>query len=116
VEIFFGRQIDASAWMSKKKGTGDQTVHRTFRFSLKLVWLRELFSNLSEDSTPVQIDQYTRTFVMEIFGTILFPDSSSIEVHAMYLQFLTDLEHPSIYNWGAVVLAYLYRNFSHCSV
>jgi Plant mobile domain len=30
----------------------------------------------------------------------------------MYLQFLTDLEHPPTYNWGATVLAYLYRTLS----
>jgi hypothetical protein len=49
---------------------------------------------------------------MEMFGTILFPDSSSVGVLAMYLQFLTDLEHSPRYNWGAVVLAYLYQNLS----
>jgi Plant mobile domain len=47
---------------------------------------------------------------MEMFGTVLFPNSSSIGVSVMYLQFLTDLEHPLICNWGAVVLAYLYHN------
>jgi hypothetical protein len=78
VEASFERQIDASAWMSKKKGTGDQIVYQTSRFSLKLSWLRENFLNLPEDATPAQIDQYTRAFVMEIFGTILFSDSSSI--------------------------------------
>jgi Plant mobile domain len=49
---------------------------------------------------------------MELFGTVLFPDSSSIGVLAMYLRFLTDLEHPSTYNWGAAVLAYLYHTLS----
>jgi hypothetical protein len=49
---------------------------------------------------------------MEMFRMILFPDSSLVGVLAMYLQFLTDLEHPPRYNWGPVVLAYLYRNLS----
>jgi Plant mobile domain len=87
-------------------------VFQTFRFSLKLSWLREHFSNLPEDAMPAQIDQYTRVFLMEIFETILFLNSSSIRVLAMYLQFLTDLEHPPIYNWGATMLAYLYHNLS----
>jgi Plant mobile domain len=30
----------------------------------------------------------------------------------MHMQFLTNLEHQLIYNWGAAVLAYLYRNLS----
>jgi Plant mobile domain len=54
VEASFGRHIDASTWMSKKLGTGDQMLY-TSNFSLKLSWLREHFSNLSEDATPVQI-------------------------------------------------------------
>jgi hypothetical protein len=61
VETSFGRHIDASAWISKRRGIGDQTVY-TFSFSLKLSWLREHFSNLPEDATPAQIDQYTRDF------------------------------------------------------
>jgi hypothetical protein len=60
-EAFFGRHIDASAWMSKRRGTGDQTVY-TFSFSLKLSWLWEHFSILPEDATPAQIDQYMRAF------------------------------------------------------
>jgi hypothetical protein len=48
VKAFFERHIDASAWMSKKRGTGDQKVY-TFSFSLKLSWLREHFSNLPKD-------------------------------------------------------------------
>jgi hypothetical protein len=83
VEASFGRYIDASAWMSKKRGTEDQTMY-TFSFSLKLSWLREHFSNLSEDATSVQIDQYTRAFVMEMFGTTLFPDGSSVGRHYVF--------------------------------
>jgi Plant mobile domain len=111
IKVSFGKYIDASAWITKGRGTRDQTVY-TSRFSLKLSWLWEHFLNLSEDATPAQIDQYTRVFVMEMFGTILFPDSSSVGVPVVYLQFLTDLEHPPRYNWGAAVLAYLYRNLS----
>jgi hypothetical protein len=61
MEASFRRHIDASAWMSKRRGTGDQILY-TFNFSLKLSWLREHFSNLSEDATLAQIDQYTRDF------------------------------------------------------
>jgi hypothetical protein len=55
MEVSFERHIDASTWMSKRRGTRDQTVY-TSRFSLKLSWLREHFSNLSEDATPAHID------------------------------------------------------------
>lgn len=49
---------------------------------------------------------------MDMFNTVLFFDMSGNGVPAMYLQLLIDLEHPCPYNWGAVVLAYLYCNLS----
>jgi Plant mobile domain len=49
---------------------------------------------------------------MDLFGGLLFGDSTWTEVPAMYMQFLMDLEHPQWYNWGAAVLALLYRNLS----
>jgi Plant mobile domain len=85
VKASFGRQINSSAWVSKKQGTRDQAVYKPFNFNLKLSWLREQFSDLPEDATPAQIDQYTRAFVMEMFGIVLFLDSSSTGVPAMYL-------------------------------
>jgi hypothetical protein len=56
MEASFGRQIDAFTWVSKKKGTGVQAMYKHFNFSLKLSWLQEQYSDLSEDTTAAQID------------------------------------------------------------
>jgi hypothetical protein len=47
--------------VSKKQGTGDQAVYKPSNFSLKLSWLWEQFSDLPEDATSAQIDQFTKT-------------------------------------------------------
>ena len=42
----------------------------------------------------------------------MFLDQSSDGVFIFFLQFLEDLENPRKYNWGAAVLAVLYRELS----
>jgi len=44
---------------------------------------------------------------------ILLPNTLTSKVHLMYLLFLTNLTHVSIYNWGSIVLAYLYPALDH---
>jgi len=54
---------------------------------------------------------------MDLFGSVMFPDSSGDVVPMMYLRLLEDLESPSGYNWGGAVLAYLYHHLCHaCEV
>jgi Plant mobile domain len=87
-------------------------MYKQSRYSLSLSWLAEQFPNLHDDATPEEVVYYTRTFIMDLFSNLLFGDSTWTEVPAMYMQFLMDLEHPQWYNWGAAVLALLYRNLS----
>jgi hypothetical protein len=50
---------------------------------------------------------------MDLFGSIMFPDSFASGVPIMYLQFLENLGPRSVnYNWGGAVLACLYRELS----
>ena len=60
------------------------------------------------------INRHTRAYAMELFGTIMFPDSNQSSVRLMYLQFLEDLGPRGVnhYNWGGAVLACLYRELS----
>ena len=51
--------------------------------------------------------KYTRAFVMDMLGSVMFPDKSDDQVAVMYLQFLGDMD--TRYNWGQAVLAFLYR-------
>jgi Plant mobile domain len=108
----FGKPLIGSTWLNKKRTVAGQTVYKQSRYSLSLSWLTEQFPSLRDDATSEEVVYYTRAFIMDLFGTLLFPDSTWSGVPAMYLQFLMDLEHPQQYNWGAAVLALLYRNLS----
>ena len=44
-----------------------------------------------------------------MFGCVMFPDASGDTVSASLLTFLRDLDRPPKMNWGAAVLACLYR-------
>jgi hypothetical protein len=90
----FGRLLTDSTWLSKKRIVAGQGVYKQSRYSLSLSWLADQFPSLDDDATPDEVVYYTRAFIMNLFGTFLFPDSSWTGVSAMYLQLLTDLEHP----------------------
>ena len=84
-------------------------------YALKLTWLRAQFNyELHDAHDDETVARYTCGFCMELFGSVMFPDSSSNGVPTMYLQFISDLETPPEYNWGGAVLAYLYRELSRC--
>lgn len=54
---------------------------------------------------------------MDLFGSIMFPDSSGDTVPLMYLELVRDLEPDKKYNWGGAVLAHLYFNlYQSCQV
>ena len=83
----------------------------SFRISLHL--LRVHFPRLRVGATDEEIARYTRAYILDLFGSILFPDTSGDSVPIMYLRFLQDLNNPRLINWGAAVLAYLYRALSN---
>lgn len=81
-------------------------------YSISLKKLRDQFKEMPENATKEQIEHYTRAFILDILGSMIFPDTSGDGVPAMYLQFLQDLDKPKEYNWGAATLAVLYRQLS----
>jgi Plant mobile domain len=98
---------------TKKKGgeNGEDYVGQSsFRINLK--WLRMTFSKLAENATDEEVARYTRAFVLDMFASLVFPDTSGDSVPAMFLRFLQNLTDPPVYNWGAAVLSCLYRNLS----
>ncbi|XP_078158210.1 serine/threonine-protein phosphatase 7 long form homolog [Carex rostrata] len=82
------------------------------RFHVKKTALRALFANrgLHWGSTEQDIERYTRAFVMDLFGSVMFADSSGDSIPIMYLELLRDLGTSRRYNWGGAVLAHLYSN------
>ena len=73
-----------------------------------MLWLKEKFEDLPD--FPDLLHQNLAGYIMELIGTVLLPDNSGDCMPAMYCQFLYDLDEPVVYNWGAAVLACLYRN------
>ena len=80
---------------------------RLSKYAIRLRWLRGEYLSLHPRSTEAEIKKYTRAYVMEMLGSIMFPDKSDDSVPVMYLQFLEDMD--TKYNWGQAVLAFLYR-------
>ena len=104
MENCFGEEMTDILLLNKGNTTSD------FRISLHM--LRVHFSHLRDNATDEEVARYTRAFVLDMFGSILFPDPSGDSVPIMYLRFLQDLNTPRVINWGAAVLACLYRNLS----
>lgn len=73
-------------------------------YSISLKKLRDQFKEMPENATKEQIEHYTRAFILDILGSMIFPDTSGDGVPAMYLQFLQDLDKPKEYNWGQQLL------------
>jgi len=79
------------------------------RNTVKLSWLNNAFRELPDNETEVVISQHAHGHILTLIGSLLMPDTSASLVHLMYLPLLIDLNNVSNYNWGAVVLACLYR-------
>ncbi|KAJ4734194.1 hypothetical protein LUZ62_080769 [Rhynchospora pubera] len=96
-------------WSREKKNVGHL---------IKLSWLRQKFGQPPIQGASVnELDRYTRAVALELFGTLMFPDSSQNAVPAYYLDLLRgDLNSERDYNWGAAVLAYLYRALDRASM
>ncbi|GMQ08916.1 hypothetical protein CsSME_00052452 [Camellia sinensis var. sinensis] len=64
--------------------------------------------------TPEEVEQYTRGFLMFLFGTTLFSDRGNT-VGLYLLSALVDLTRVSQYDWGGASLATLYCYMSATS-
>ncbi|TYK15875.1 serine/threonine-protein phosphatase 7 long form-like protein [Cucumis melo var. makuwa] len=67
------------------------------------------FQELPPDADVVNIQRYARVYIMQLIGGFLFADKSNTLVHCMFLQFIFDFDQAGTYAWGAVTLAWLYR-------
>jgi len=70
-----------------------------------LSWLRQNFQQLLVDANDVVIALHARAHIMMLIGGYLMPD----RVHFMYFILLSNLIEASHYNWGATILASLFR-------
>lgn len=109
----FGDGVGSNLMKPKKRSRdGDDAVYSISGYAINLKCLRDKFIAMPDgldEPTEEQVHQYTRAYILDLFGSMLFPDSSGDSVPAMYLQFIRDLDAPGHYNWGGAVLAVLYR-------
>ncbi|KAJ3688214.1 hypothetical protein LUZ61_017378 [Rhynchospora tenuis] len=61
-------------------------------------------------------DRYARAYALEMIDCVMFPHTSGSAVPACYLPFLQDVNSPRNVNWGAAVLAVLFRTLDTASL
>ena len=61
-------------------------------------------------TSPAQVDQVARAFLVYLLGSTLFSDPTSF-IDLMYLPPLRDLDLVSTYDWGSVALSYMYHGW-----
>lgn len=77
---------------------------------LKMKWLNDHFGDFNDHAHDhVQVERYTRAFILRIMGGLLFSDHSSSYVPLRFLPLLADFDECGSYSWGSAVLSYLYR-------
>lgn len=94
---------------TKRRKRSDTDITTISQQVISLPKLRSWFPPLSDDSDELTVARHTRAFILELFSLMMFPDSSGDVVRLCFLPFLRDLDNPRQMNWGAAVLAYLYR-------
>ncbi|XP_028766536.1 serine/threonine-protein phosphatase 7 long form homolog [Neltuma alba] len=82
---------------------------------LLISWLEENFNHLPDNADDVQVQQFTRAYILRLIGGYLMPDRSGSRVYLMYLPLLYDLQEAGKYSWGSAVLAHLYRELCNAT-
>ncbi|XP_075098951.1 serine/threonine-protein phosphatase 7 long form homolog [Nicotiana tabacum] len=71
--------------------------------------LEAMHDDITHDTPDLHINQYTRLLLLLMFRGVLFPNTSGNLVSLRFLHHLERLDDLHQYNWGVVVLGYLYR-------
>ncbi|RYR22900.1 hypothetical protein Ahy_B03g068188 [Arachis hypogaea] len=90
--------------------TGPEDRQSQTKWTIKLTWFHNtVCGELEQDATEERLMRYTRGYIMQLIGGILFPDASDSQVHIRWLPLLEDLDACGRLSWGSAVLAWLYR-------
>ena len=110
------RVDDANALLVELLGTTDVEASRETKQcrspSVRLLWLRDNFSTITDVSSDDDIEFATRAFLLHLVGCTLFADKSATSVVVVYLELFRDLNMVGSYAWGAACLAYMYRQLT----
>ncbi|MFQ6652855.1 hypothetical protein Gotur_024536, partial [Gossypium turneri] len=70
---------------------------------------RATFPDPNANSTEIERIRYARSYILQIIGGYLMPDTSRSRVHLRWLLKLVDFREAGEFSWGSAVLATLYR-------
>ncbi|XP_075485074.1 serine/threonine-protein phosphatase 7 long form homolog isoform X3 [Primulina tabacum] len=73
-------------------------------------------NQIDNDSSDLEVVQYTRCIALMVIGGCMFPDSRGGVVSLMYLQLLLNIPRVSRYSWGSAILSFLYRELCKSSI
>lgn len=102
--------MEAFLGVAPPEYAGPEDAQRRVRSSgILLRWLRGEFTACPPDADEQTVTFYCRGWVMNMFGSVLFPDATGDSASWMYLHCLQDWDDAGTYSWGSAVLAFLYR-------
>ncbi|KAJ1700323.1 hypothetical protein LUZ63_000102 [Rhynchospora breviuscula] len=86
--------------------------------TVTFVKLRDMWRDGPGTQDVDRIDRYTRALVLELIGCKLFSDATGDSVPCFYLELVRDISsgHSVKYNWGAAILAMLYRGLDNTAM
>ncbi|KAJ3684672.1 hypothetical protein LUZ61_013836 [Rhynchospora tenuis] len=69
---------------------------------------KRLEASLPENSPPEEVKKYAICFMLDLFGSVMFPNKSGY-LYSHFLPLIHAVENPRKFSWGSGLLAYLYR-------
>ncbi|RYR39934.1 hypothetical protein Ahy_A09g045572 [Arachis hypogaea] len=87
------------------------------KWTVKLTWFHNtVCGELEQEATEECLMRYTRGYIMQLIGSILFPDTSDSRVHIRWLPLLEDLDMCGWLSWGlgcvSLMLSWAYHRIS----
>ncbi|GAA0166300.1 hypothetical protein LIER_21483 [Lithospermum erythrorhizon] len=83
---------------------------------VKLSWLKQTFSQCSEDASVEEVKCFTRAYLLYLVGSTIFSTTTGNKVPVMYLPLFEDFDEAGKYAWGAGALSFLYRALGNASL
>ncbi|RYR42417.1 hypothetical protein Ahy_A08g038893 [Arachis hypogaea] len=76
------------------------------KWIVELTWFyNTVYGELEQDATEERLMRYTRGYVMQLIGGLIFPNAFDSRAHIRWLSLLEDLEACGQLSWDSAVLA-----------
>ncbi|XP_070015259.1 protein MAIN-LIKE 1-like [Nicotiana sylvestris] len=106
-----GQYLDLLQKLTGFKPQDETVCSGTSRIGLTTIrqYLEILHPDITGETDDLHIHRFTRLVLLLLFGGFLFPNTSGNLVSLQFLHHLQLLDALPQYNWGAAILAYMYR-------